>query len=56
MAQRQRDAARANPELQSRTRACQVGEELHGRVDHRRVEQLGPERLVPLGHPLVEQT
>ena len=53
-AQRQRDAARADAKLQGGARSCQFCEEAHCRVDNLRIEQLRPQRLVPLCYPLVE--
>lgn len=37
-AERQRDASRTDAELEGRAASCQVGEEVDGRVDHRRIE------------------
>src|SRR4051812_17619432 len=50
----QRDAPRADPELEGMLRVCQAGQDGHRRCDQGLVEQLRPERLVPLCDPLVE--
>jgi hypothetical protein len=44
----QRDATRTDAELERVAVTCQMGEELHSRVERRRIEQLGPQGLVPL--------
>jgi hypothetical protein len=52
--QRQREAARADAELQRGTVSRQGREEVHGRVDDSGIEQFGPQVRVPPGDPLVE--
>jgi len=47
--ERQRDATRPDTQLKSRPGAGQVGEEVDSRVQHRRIEQFGPQGLVSLG-------
>src|SRR5436190_20846967 len=53
-AERQRYAPGTHAELERVTRSCQLGEEIHRRVDDRGLEQVRPEVLVLLRNPLVE--
>ena len=50
----QRDTAGPDTELQCRLALGQVGEEVDGRVEQRRLEDLGPQRPVATGDPRVE--
>jgi hypothetical protein len=52
--QRQRDPPGPDAEFQCRAAAGHLGEQIDCRVDHCRVEQLGPQPLVLLGDPLIE--
>ncbi len=52
--ERKRDSAGANPELERRSVAGDLGEEVHGRVQGLGVEQVGSGLVVPLRDPLVE--
>ncbi len=47
--ERQRDATRADPEFEGRTVAREIGEELDGCGDDRRVSSLAERRVVALG-------
>ena len=53
-AERQRDATGADPELEGAPASRQVGEEVHGGVDHLGLEHLGGPGVVPCGDLLVE--
>ena len=53
-AERQRDAAGADAELERRAVAGQIGEEVDGRVDDRRVEHVGGRLVVALCNSLAE--
>ena len=52
--ERERDPARADPELERAPAPGQLGEEVDGRVDDRRVEHVRGGLVVPGGDPLVE--
>jgi hypothetical protein len=53
-AERQRDAAGADAELERGARPCQLGEETHGRLDDLRLEHVGRVRVVLLCDAFVE--
>ena len=54
LGERQRDAARADAQLERRAVSGQVGEEFDGRVDDRRVEHVGGRLVVSIGHSLAK--